>query len=45
LFALERRAFQMMALQSVCHTAIEVRRREFHRMRRDYPCVQSIEPA
>src|ERR1035438_988302 len=34
-----------MALQSACHTAIEIRRREFHRMGRDYPCVQAIEPA
>ena len=45
LFARERREFQVMALQSYCHTAIKVRRREFHRMRRDYPRIQTIEPA
>ena len=43
--ALERREFQTMALQSGLHTAVQVRRRELHRVRGDYPCVQSIEPA
>ncbi len=32
LFALERREFQMMALQNIRHAAIEVGRRELHRM-------------
>src|ERR1700726_3119383 len=45
LFALERREFQMMALEGGRYTAIEVRRGELHRMRGDYPSVQSIEPA
>lgn len=44
LFALERREFHMMARKRSCHTAIEIRRREFHRMRGDYPGVQAIEP-
>src|SRR5882672_12707704 len=34
-----------MALQRARHAAIEIGRREFHRMRRDYPRVETIEPA
>src|SRR5450631_3431179 len=45
LLMFERREIQVMALQSACDGAIEIRRRELHRMGRDHPCVQAIEPA